>query len=143
MSAATSVRKMTIDELKNYRKLTFTIRYWKSELRELQRKSFLRSPEITGMPRGSNVPDPTAERAMAETKIINRIERMVAEQQKETERIMAWIQSLDDPMIQVIMYARHIRGKSWTAVAHEIGGYNTAENVRQIHSRYWSQMSHK
>ena len=135
--------QITVEELKNYRKLTFSIRYWKSELRELQRKSLLKSPEITGMPRGSNTPDPTAERALAETKIMSRIERMVAEQEAESEKIMAWIQSINDPMIQTIMYARHIRGKSWTAVAHEIGGYNTAENIRQIHSRYLSQMSHE
>lgn len=141
MSAATSVRKMTIDELKNYRKLTFTIRYWKNELSEMRRKSLVRSPEITGMPMGSNTPDPTAERAIAEAKIINRIERLVAEQEAETERILAWIQGIEDPMIQVIMHSRYIRGKSWAAVAYTVGGGNSPESVRKMHTRYLSALS--
>lgn len=136
MSAATSVRKMTIDELKNYRKLTFTIRYWKNELSEMRRKSLVRSPEITGMPMGSNTPDPTAERAIAEAKIMSRIERLVAEQEAETERVLAWIQSIDDPMIQVIMHSRYIRGKSWAAVSMAVGGNNSPDSVRMIHNRY-------
>lgn len=127
---------MTIDELKNYRKLTFTIRYWKNELSEMRRKSLVRSPEITGMPMGSNTPDPTAERAIAEAKIMSRIERLVAEQEAETERILAWIQSIDDPMIQVIMHSRYIKGKSWAAVSMAVGGNNSPDSVRMIHNRY-------
>lgn len=132
---------MTIDELKNFRKLTFTIRYWKNELGEMRKKSFVRSPEITGMPRGSNTPDPTADRAISETKIMSRIERLVAEQEEESERIMDWIQTIEDPMIQTIMHARYIKGKSWTAVAHMLGGYNTADSVRKMHKRYLSVLS--
>lgn len=127
---------MTIDELKNFRKLTFTIRYWKNELGELRKKSFVRSPEITGMPRGSNTPDPTADRAISETKIMSRIERLVAEQEEESERIMDWIQTIEDPMIQTIMHARYIKGKSWTAVAYSVGGNNTPDSVRMLHNRY-------
>lgn len=127
---------MTIDELKNFRKLTFTIRYWKNELGEMRKKSFVRSPEITGMPRGSNTPDPTAERAISETKIMGRIERLVAEQEEESERIMDWIQTIEDPMIQTIMHARYIKGKSWTAVAYSVGGNNTPDSVRMLHNRY-------
>ena len=127
---------MTIDELKNYRKLTFSIRYWQNELGELRKKSFVRSPEITGMPMGSSTPDPTADRAIAEAKIMSRIERMVAEQEAESERILAWIQTLDDPMMQTIMHARYIKGKSWAAVSMAVGGNNSPDSVRMMHNRY-------
>lgn len=127
---------MTIDELKNYRKLTRTIRYWKRELSEAKRASYIRSPQITGMPGSGDLSDPTPERALREAKLMERIERMVTEQQREAERIMEWIQTIEDPMIQTIMHARYIRGKSWTAVAHAVGGYNTPDSVRMAHNRY-------
>lgn len=136
-----SAEKMTIEELKQYRKLTFTIRYWKNELSEMRRKSLVRSPEITGMPMGSNTPDPTAERAIAEAKIMSRIERLVAEQEAETERIMNWILTIEDPMIQTIMHARYIKTKSWAAVAYTVGGGNSPESVRKMHTRYLSALS--
>lgn len=54
---------------------------------------------------------------------------------------MEWIQSIDDPMVQVIMHARYIKCKSWVAVAREIGGDNTADSVRKMHTRYLSVLS--
>lgn len=134
-------RKMTIDELKNYRRLTFSIRYWKNELGELRKKSFVRSPEITGMPMGSSTPDPTADRAIAEAKIMSRIERLVEEQEAESERIMEWILTINDPVIQTIMHARYIKTKSWAAVSMAVGGGNTPESVRKMHTRYLSVLS--
>ena len=132
---------MTIDELKNYRKLTYSIRYWKRELEAMRKESFTRSPQLTGMPGSGELSDPTASRAMKEAKLMERIERMIHEQQREAERIMEWIQTIEDPLVQAIMHARYIKGKSWTAVAYAIGGDNTSENVRQIHYRYLSHLS--
>ena len=133
---------MTADELKNYRKLVYSIRYWKRELEAMRKESFTRSPQLTGMPGSGELSDPTASRAMKEAKLMERIERMLQEQQREAERIMEWIQTIEDPLVQAIMHARYIRGKSWTAVAYAIGGDNTSENVRQIHYRYLSHLSH-
>lgn len=132
---------MTIDELKNYRKLAYSIRYWRRELEAMKAESYAKSPQMTGMPGGKNLPDPTADRALRENKLMERIARMEREQSQEAERIMAWIQNIEDPMIQVIMHARYIKGKSWVAVAYSLGGGNTSENVRQMHHRYLSQMS--
>lgn len=134
---------MTINELKHYRDLLRSIRYWKKELAIMRSASYTKSPQMTGMPGAGKLPDPTAERAMKEEKVMKRLELMVAEQQREADRIMEWILQIDDPMIQTLMHARYIREKSWTAVAHILGGYNTAESVRQIHSRYLSHLSHK
>ena len=133
---------MTRQELKNFRELSRTIAYWRRELARLKRESYTKSPQMTGMPGSGKLPDPTAERAIKEAKIMERIERMVQEQQEESDRVMSWILKIDDPMIRTMMHARYIRGKSWNAVAHILGGYNTAESVRQMHSRYLSQMSH-
>ena len=132
---------MTREELKNFRQLTFTIRYWENELAILRKESYTRSPQLTGLPGSGELKDPTGERALKEAKVIERIERLVTEQKKESERVMKWIQSIDDPLIQTIMHARYIRGKSWVAVGYLCG--NTAENVHQIHSRYLSHLSHK
>lgn len=134
---------MTIDELKNYRKLAYSIRYWRRELEAMKAESYAKSPQMTGMPGGNNLPDPTADRALRENKLMERIARMEREQSQEAERIMAWIQNIEDPMIQVIMHARYIKGKSWVAVAHDVGGGNTPDNIRQIHSRYLFGLSQK
>ena len=134
---------MTAEELKDFRKLRFTIRYWEEQLKEEKKKSYMKSPQLTGLPGSGELSDPTAQRALAEEKIISRIERLVEQQKQEAEKIMEWIQSIDDPMIQVIMHARYIRGMSWTAVSMVIGGGNTPENIRQVHWRYLSHLSHK
>lgn len=131
---------MTIEELKNYRKLTYTIRYWRNELELLKKESYVRSPSLSGMPGSGDIKDPTGERALKESKVMERIERLVQEQQRERDRILDWIETIDDPLVQIIMHARYIRQKSWTAVARLAN--NTPENVRQIHSRYLSHLSH-
>lgn len=132
---------MTLDELRKYKNLQRSIRYWKKELAILKSASYTKSPQMTGMPGAGKLPDPTAERALKEEKVMARLELMVAEQQREADRIMEWILSIEDPMIQTLMHARYIKDRSWTAVAHILGGYNTAESVRQMHSRYLSHLS--
>lgn len=131
---------MTIEELKNYRHLSRTISYWKNELVVMRRESYVKSPTLSGMPGSGEIKDPTSERAIKEEKLITRIERLVKEQQEERERIRDWIDTIEDPLVQMIMHARYIRGKSWVAVAHITN--NSPENVRQIHSRYLSHLSH-
>ena len=132
---------MTIQELKDFKKLTKSIRYWKRELAILKKESLVKSPQMTGMPGSGKMPDPTAERALKEAKLMEKLERMIQKQQEESDRIMNWILTIDDPMIQTIMHARYIKEKSWRAIAYLVGGNNTEENIRQIHSRYLSQMS--
>jgi len=127
---------MTIDELKNYRKLAYSIRYWRRELEAMKANSYVKSPQMTGMPGSGELPDPTAERALRENKLMERIQRMEREQSQEAERIMAWIQSIEDPMIQVIMHARYIKGKSWVGVSVAVGGSNSPDSVRMMHNRY-------
>lgn len=127
---------MTIEELKNYRKLTYTIRYWKNELELLRKESYVRSPSLSGMPGSGDIKDPTGDRALKESKVMERIERLYEEQQRERDRIMDWIETIDDPLVQAIMHARYIRQKSWAAVAHLIGGNNTPDSVRMAHNRY-------
>ena len=132
---------MTIEELKNYRKLTYTIRYWRNELELLKKESYVRSPSLSGMPGSGDIKDPTGERALKESKVMEWIERLVQEQQRERDRILDWIETIDDPLVQAIMYARYIRQKSWAAVAHAVGGSNTPDGVRKIHFRYLSVLS--
>lgn len=131
---------MTAEELKDFRKLAFTIRYWEEQMKEEKKKSYLKSPQLTGLPSAGGLKDPTADRALAEEKILSKIERLVQQQKQEAERVMDWIQGIEDPMIQVIMYERYIKNKSWAAVGMKL--HNTADNVRQMHRRYLSVLSH-
>lgn len=128
--------RMTAEELKDFRKLAYTIRYWEEQLKDEKKKSYLKSPQLTGLPSAGGLKDPTADRALAEEKITSKIERLVQQQKQEAERVMDWIQGIEDPMIQAIMHARYIKGKSWTAVAYSVGGNNTPDSVRMLHNRY-------
>ena len=127
---------MTINELKKYRKLVFSIRYWKREYEEMAKASYISSPKFTGTPGSTDAPDPTSDRALRELKMQRRILKLVAEQEAEAEKIMDWIETIEDPMIRTIMHARYIRGKSWTAVAAAVGGGNTPDSCRMQHNRY-------
>ena len=140
-TAMSAERTMTIQELKNYKKLNKSIRYWKRELAILKKESLVKSPQMTGMPGSGKMPDPTAERALKEAKLMEKLERMLQKQQEESDRIMNWILTIDDPMIQTIMHARYIRDKSWRAISFLVGGNNTEESVRKMHTRYLSEMS--
>lgn len=127
---------MTKEELQRFRKTRYSIRYWKDQLDTLRKGSYTKSPGLDGLPGSGELSDPTSERAIKEARIEERISRMIAEQESEAERIMEWIGSIEDPVIQVIMHSRYIKGKSWAAVAVAVGGDNTPDGIRMIHNRY-------
>lgn len=51
--------------------------------------------------------------------------------------INKYIEGIDDSLLRQIITLRHVNGLTWEQVAAEVGGGNTAESVRQMHSRYF------
>lgn len=54
----------------------------------------------------------------------------------EKRRLERYIQSIDDSLIRQIFFLRYIELKKWEDVAASLGGNNTENSVKQIHSRY-------
>lgn len=127
---------MTTEDLKNIKKMQQAIRYWQRELREIRSQSYVRSPQLTGMPGAHNGADQVSQRALQAAEIEARILRIQKQLEQELRAVMAWIEDIDDPVVQVIIYARFVKGKSWTGVAREVGGDNTPDSVRMMFSRF-------
>ena len=55
----------------------------------------------------------------------------------ETERTL---NELDDSLLRLILTKRYIDGKTWAAVAIEIGGGNTEESVKMMEYRFFKKI---
>lgn len=54
----------------------------------------------------------------------------------ERNRLERYIAEIPDSLTRQIFTHRFIHGMSWQAVAHSVGGWNTADSVRKICRRY-------
>lgn len=126
---------MTIEELRNYRKIVAVIAFWRRELQDQEKRSFVSSPQ-GGTGGGGGISDPTSMRAVHEADMYLRIKALEEQREAEAERIVAWIEEIQDPLIQAIMYARYIKGLTWERVAATIGGSTTPGALRLLHYRF-------
>ena len=126
---------MTKKELSQLYYLNREIEQDKKRLAELRAASTSTVSTITGLPHARGITDKTAlvaEVVYLEGVIQNKIERTFYEYQ----RLLSYIDSIDDSLIRQIITFRHINGLSWTAVAMNIGNGNTADGVKKVYYRY-------
>lgn len=55
---------------------------------------------------------------------------------KEYNRLVKYIDGIDDSLSRQIISLRYINGLSWKQVAFHIGGGNTPDSVRKVHDRW-------
>lgn len=55
---------------------------------------------------------------------------------KEYNRLVKYIDGIDDSLSRQIIGLRYINGLSWKQVAFHIGGGNTPDSVRKVHDRW-------
>ncbi len=67
-----------------------------------------------------------------EQKLMQKKERSL----RMREEICDYIDNVDDCLTRLILFERYIKGNSWTAVAHTVGGGNTPDSVRKIAERH-------
>lgn len=104
-------------------------------LRELYAAATDTSCKITGLPHAPGTIDKTAlavEIAYLKQVIEDKLKRCYAEYNK----IMEYINGVDDSYIRQIMTLRYIHGMSWQKIAHQMGGGNTGDGVRKACQRY-------
>lgn len=130
---------MTKKELSQLYWLNREIEKEKERLAELEAAATNTSAKISGLPHVSGISDKTAIAAqIADCKAI--IEAKINLSVVEYNKLNRYIASVDDSYIRQILRMRYIFGLSWTQVAHQIGGGNTADGVRMAHNRFLSSL---
>ena len=126
---------MTKAELEQIYYLNRELKMWETELERVRCKSLVGSP-LPGNSHGSGVSDKVADRAERIIELENRIIAKRDEIQRLRDEAVEYIYSIPDSLTRQIIYYRCVSLMSWRKVAYEVGGYNTAESVRQIYSRF-------
>lgn len=131
---------MTAKELTQIYYINKEIKMWRRELDRLRSKSLLKGQKITGMPHGSGGSDTTAQIAIE----IADYENLIADAEYRAavarNKIMNYINEIDDSFTRQIIFLRDVSCLPWDVVAAEIGGDNTADGVRMFHKRYLEKL---
>ena len=124
-------------ELEQIYYITREINMWQRELDSLKTKSKVSSPVLTGMPEGKGT---TGDRVGNSATRIAYLEQKIKDKKAELEilrtNVIEYIMSIDDSLTRQIVKLRCIDLKSWTSIAIEIGGNNTAGRVRKWYVRH-------
>lgn len=126
---------MTKSDLEQIYYLNRELKMWETELERVRCKSLVGSP-LPSNSHGSGVSDKVADRAERIIELENRIIAKRDEIQRLRDEAVEYIYSIPDSLTRQIIYYRCVSLMSWRRVAYEVGGYNTAESVRQIYSRF-------
>ena len=126
---------MTKSDLEQIYYLNRELKMWETELERVRCKSLVGSP-LPGNSHGSGFSDKVADRAERIIELENRIIAKRDEIQRLRDEAVEFIYSIPDSLTRQIIYYRCVSLMSWRRVAYEVGGYNTAESVRQIYSRF-------
>ncbi len=126
---------MTRKELSQLYYLNREIEQDKRRLAELESAATSTNPRITGLPHVSGISDKTSiavEIAYLRDIISNKIQRTVY----EYNRLMAYIDDIEDGLTRQAFMYRFVNGYNWVQVAMHIGGGNTPDAVRMMTDRY-------
>ena len=125
---------MTRKELSQLYWLNREIEREKCRLAELEAAATNTAVNITGLPHAGGLSDRTALAAeIADARTI--IEAKVRASIAEYNRLIRYINGIDDSFIRQIFMLRYVNGLSWNQVALSIGG-NSEDSVRMAHNRY-------
>lgn len=127
---------MTKKQLHQIYYLKREISMWEKELKEADSKSYINGQEISDMPRGSGTSDKVANRAVDIAEYELEIKKAINRCIKEKIIVMKYINGIDDSMMRMIMFLRHVSLLPWNVVADEVGGDNTEDSVRMAHDRF-------
>ena len=129
---------MTLNELSQLYWLNREIEMDQERLAELEQKaSSVSSPNLSGVPGGSNYFSSKIERYVADIVDLQMI--ILAKQQQcihERNRLERYISDIPDSLTRQIFTLRFINGLPWLQVALHIGGNNTEASVKMTCYRY-------
>lgn len=127
---------MTKHDLKQVYYINREIKMWQQKLEELNNKSYVGTPKLTGTPNGTITQNKVEADAIEKAEMSAIIAGLLVKLQRQQREIMDYINGIDDSLIRQIMVCRYVHLMSWTQVAMEIGGGNTSDSVRKVHDRF-------
>lgn len=113
---------MTYNELDRYRQLKNRIHYIEVELRELAELSAVR---LDGMPHSRTPGDPVYQAFLKAEKLREMLMFKREQAKQELNRIIEFIESVDDPEIQNILTARFVEGQTYEQIGNELYMHRT------------------
>ena len=124
---------VTREELNQLYHLQREIEGQRQRIKEL--RNTLKSPAMSGMPRGGGVSDPVAKTV----ELMERQEEMLAENlQKcleQQNRLLEFVRSVEDSRMRQILCYRQLDGLNWVQVAHRMSV--TPESVKMAYKRFF------
>lgn len=112
---------MTLKELNKLFYIQRDLKHLEDALAELNN---LGSANITGMPRGNEVSDPTLNFAIKKERILKKLVKTQVKYLTEYEKINDFIESIEDAEIKLIARMRFIKHLDWFDIAEEISPIN-------------------
>lgn len=130
---------ITIEELKNYRYLQMQAQAIQEQIRQMYVP--ISSPQLSQIGTKSNVPgDPTRSAFYRIEKLNQELEEKVNEIAVQMKRILDWVDTLDNPEIQIIIRWHFMNGLSWKETARKIYSTSDSDSCRKKFYRYFESV---
>lgn len=130
---------MTRKELSQLYYLNREITRNKEKRDRLRCRATSTTSSITGMPHAAGISDKTA--LAAEIAYLDGIiDAQITQTFYEYNRLVAYINGIDDSLTRQVMELRFINRLGWQQIAFSIGGGITASGARMISERYLAKM---
>lgn len=130
---------ITIEELKNYRYLQMQAQAIQEQIRQMYVP--ISSPQLSQIGTKSNVPgDPTRQAFYKIEKLNRELEEKVNEIAVQMKRILDWVDTIDNPEIQIIIRWHFMNGLSWKETARKIYSTSDSDSCRKKFYRYFESV---
>lgn len=127
---------ITIEELKNYRYLQMQAQAIQEQIRQMYVP--ISSPQLSQIGTKSNVPGDPTRQAFYKIERLNReLEEKVNEIAVQMKRILDWVDTIDNPEIQIIIRWHFMNGLSWKETARKIYSASDSDSCRKKFYRYF------
>lgn len=126
------------NELKQLPLLDKELKMWLSLLRSKAYDNALQSPNWSGVKTNCKT-DKTADLALSVTQNKEQITNLIFRIEKQKNKLLRFIYSIDDSLNRQILYYRHIEGLEWNEVANKVGGYNSDTGVKKAYARIFEK----
>ena len=130
---------LTIEELKNYRYLQMQAQAIQEQIRQMYVP--ISSPQLSQIGTKSNVPgDPTLQAFYKIERLNRELEEKVNEIAVQMKRILDWVDTIDNPEIQIIIRWHFMNGLSWKETARKIYSTSDSDSCRKKFYRYFESV---
>ena len=127
---------MTVYDLQQLAYLEQLIKCEQDRLDDLYDRAGLHSPGLSGMPKAPGVRDKIGEVVPEIVDQTAEIQANIKKYSDARERILRFINHIQNPRVKLIVIKRFINQQSWPDIAGEIGGKETEYSVKQCVYRY-------